>query len=620
MRDLFKSEVMRYRGWALALAAMHLAVAAFMNRMVDLMQQPLQVYRYFALIYVLVGLLFGLYQMGGYRKPNQWLYLLHRPLSPTRVCLALLGASALLLFVVIVLPLLLTIGGADAWSARTVDLRHYLLPVAAFGIAFACYLAGVFAMLAPTRLAAVALVLPALAFITEASGLTVLLLLAAAIAWLAFAATRAFKSDRSSFPGRPLAATATAALLVVGLYVVLLWTVKLGFEFGLMAFGVHPLNGTPPAGGYIETTRMDGSELLRAGLGNGHDRATNLLREQVGIAEIYGLGLSLEEFPVRHQLTNVMPLEFDDEVANTRWTFSHDEMLFHGLNLRTRRSEGWLGTQGRIAGVPSAALRFDRPPLVLDNKYLVTPERFYQYEPERGLLHLRAQLPAGEMFASAPSKAGRNVVVLSNRALYFYDAAALSRDTARVEPLHRLALPADSSDLSFVGLAELLDGYLVSFVYGRQVHDGGNAARQLLFRVDDAGPAIFLHERALSADFATLFRYEAAVLSPLMHALNRRLQLAFNDGNPLAAPPPALAAGTTPTSVWIAIALLTVVSLGGAWYRLRQAELNTRHRLAWLLACALIGLPAMCACLIQIPRRELLTVSGAVTQPLAQAT
>ena len=620
MKDLFKSEVMRYRGWAPALAGLHLAVAAFMNRLVDILQQPLLVYQYFAMIYVLIGLLFGLYQMGGYRKPNQWLYLLHRPLSPTRVCLALFGASALLLFVVIVLPLTLTIGGADAMTARTVDLRHYLMPLAAFGIAFACYLAGVFAMLAPTRLAAVALVLPALAFITEANGLTVLLMLSAAIAWLAFAATRTFKPDRSTFASKPLAATATGALFVVGVYVVLLWTLKFGFEFGLMALGTHPLNGTAPAGGYIETTRVRGNELLRTGLGSGRDEATNLLREQVGLAEVYGLGPTLAEFPVRNQLTNIMPLEFDDEIANTRWTFSHDAMLFHGLDLRTRRSEGWLGSQGRIAGAPGATARFDNPPLVIDNKFLVTRDRFYQYEPERGLLHLRAQLPSGEVFASAPDKAGRNVVVLSNRALYFYDAAALSRDTAFVAPLRRLPLPGDLSDLGFVNLAELLDGYLVSFVFGRQVHDGGNAARQLSYRVDDGGPVALLHERALGADFTPLFRYKAVLLSPLMYTLNRRLQSAFNAGNPLASPPPTLAADAIPMSVWSAIGLLTVLSLALAWHRLRRAELSTRHRLAWLLACALIGLPALFACLVLVPRRERMTVDGAIAQPLAHAT
>jgi hypothetical protein len=621
MKDLFKSEVMRYRGWALALAGVHLAVAAFMNRLVDLMQQPLLVYRYFAMIYVLLGLLFGLYQMGGYRKPNQWLYLLHRPLSSTRVCLALFSASALLLFVVIVLPLLLTIGGADAGTARTVDLRHYLLPVAAFGIAFACYLAGVFAMLAPTRLAAVALVLPAMAFITEANGFTVLLMLGATIAWLAFAATRTFKPDRSTFASKPLAATATGALFVVGLYVVLLWTVKFGFEFGLMALGTHPLNGPAPMGGYIETTRVKGNELLRAGLGDGRDAATNLLREQVGIAEVFGLGPTLAEFPVRNQLTNIMPLEFDDEIANTRWTFSHDAMLFHGLDLRSRRSQGWLGTQGRITGAPSAALRFDSPPLVIDNKYLVTRDRFYQYEPERGLLHMRAQLPSGEVFASAPQKAGRNVVVLSNRALYFYDAAALSRETALVTPSRRLALPGDLADLGFVNLAELLDGYLVSFVYGRQVQDGGNAARQLSYRVDDdGGAAVLLHERALGADFTPLFRYKAMVLSPLLYTLNRRLQTAFSAGNPLASPPPALAASTTPMSVWISIGLLTVLSLGLAWPRLRQPELGNRQRLAWLFACALIGLPALLACLVMVPRRERMPEASAITPPLAHVS
>lgn len=616
MYDLFKSEVMRYRLWALALAGLHLVVAAFMNRLVDLLQQPLLVYRGFAVLYVLVGLLLGLYQMGNYRKPNQWLYLLHRPLPAARIYVSLLAASALLLFVAIVLPLLLTIIGADALTARSVDLRHYLMPVAAFAVAFACYLVGAYAMLAPTRLAAVALVLPALAFVTEASGLSVLLMLGVSIAWLAYVAYRAFKPDLASFPKPPLATTATAGLFVIGCYVVLLWTLKLGFEFGLMALGVHPLNGPPPAGGYVEASVAKGSDLFRAGLGDGKDETTTLLREQVGIAESYSLGPSLKEFPVRHQLTNIMPLEFDDETANTRWTFSHDAMLFRGIDLRTRRGAGWLGTQGIITGAPTTAMRFDSPPLVFENKYLVTRDRFYQYQPERGLLHLRASLPAGEVFASVPESAGRNVAVLSNRALYFYDAAALARDMHAVTPIRRLPLPGEPQDLGFVTLAELLDGYLVSFTLGSRVYDGGKAAQQILYRVDDNGTVQRLNQRPLGADFTTLFRYKALLLSPVLYTANRRWQEAFAADNPLASLPPRIPAATVPVSVLAAIGLLTLLSIGLAWRRLRQqTELGRRGRLAWLLACFLLGLPALVTCLLLNPRPERLPADAASPLP-----
>ena len=89
MIDLFKGELLRFRPWALVAAVINLVALAFLSRMVDLAQQPLQVYQVFGAVYVVAGALLGLYQMGSYRKPNQWLNLLHRPLHRLRIAAAL---------------------------------------------------------------------------------------------------------------------------------------------------------------------------------------------------------------------------------------------------------------------------------------------------------------------------------------------------------------------------------------------------------------------------------------------------------------------------------------------------------------------------------------------------
>ena len=83
MSDLFKGELLRFRLWAIAAFLINLGVLGFLSRMVDLAQQPSFVYQVFGAVYAAAGALLGLYQMGSYRKPNQWLNLLHRlPPSP----------------------------------------------------------------------------------------------------------------------------------------------------------------------------------------------------------------------------------------------------------------------------------------------------------------------------------------------------------------------------------------------------------------------------------------------------------------------------------------------------------------------------------------------------------
>ena len=103
MIDLFKSELQRFRLWTIAAAVVHAGILGFLTRLVDLAQQPLQVYQVFSVAYAVSGTLLGLYQMGSYRRPNQWLSLLHRPMHRLRIVAALGGAGAVLLFVAMAL-------------------------------------------------------------------------------------------------------------------------------------------------------------------------------------------------------------------------------------------------------------------------------------------------------------------------------------------------------------------------------------------------------------------------------------------------------------------------------------------------------------------------------------
>jgi hypothetical protein len=151
MKDLFKGELLRFRLWAIAAAVIHVAGLGFMARLVDLAQQPKLVYQVFAMIYAALGLLLGLYQMGTYRRANHWLNLLHRPLHRLRIAGALCGAGGVVLAVAIALPILAIAGYQEALTARVVDARHWLLPVAALLIAACGYLAGAYAVLANRR-------------------------------------------------------------------------------------------------------------------------------------------------------------------------------------------------------------------------------------------------------------------------------------------------------------------------------------------------------------------------------------------------------------------------------------------------------------------------------------
>src|SRR3546814_3120097 len=101
-----------------------------MSRIVDLAQQPRVVYQVFGMVYVVAGTLLGLYQMGSYRRPNHWLNLLHRPLHRHRIAFALCAAGAGVLLLAVALPVALIAIYQETLTARVVDMRHWLLPLA----------------------------------------------------------------------------------------------------------------------------------------------------------------------------------------------------------------------------------------------------------------------------------------------------------------------------------------------------------------------------------------------------------------------------------------------------------------------------------------------------------
>jgi hypothetical protein len=132
----------------------------------------------------------------------------------------------------------------------------------------------------------------------------------------------------------------------------------------------------------------------------------------------------------------------------------------------------------------------------------------YQYDKDARRVYRRIELPEGEIVAGAPDAAGDAVALMSDRALYLFDARKAARDFAPLRPMFRIPQPGLSGDLSRVDLLELLDGYLVSFTYEYNAHlrTGGAPFQQILL-VDGSGRVSTVARRALKDDYPPLYRY-----------------------------------------------------------------------------------------------------------------
>ncbi len=593
MNDLFKAELLRFHTWALSAAAVHVVVLGYMSRLVDLAQQPRLVYQVFGMVFAVAGTLLGLYQMGTYRRPNHWLNLLHRPLHRYQVLGALCGAGAVVLLVAVALPIAIIASYQETLTARVVDVRHWLLPVAALLIALCGYLAGAYAMLADRRYSVAVLMLPILFMFAQADGVAAIAVQAVVLLSLVVLVAIAFKPDLGAPPRGVGAVVATALPVQVGAYF-LLWMLGFGFELLWTAAGNHPLN-TPeaPQGGYIAAGRAEPKERLLAGIAASRHPDASLWREQIALSDVMVL-YPMRELPQRHQLTNTMqPPEFDDPERRIRWVFSHDRMRFVGHGVLDGRARGELGLGAGQGAFPG-------PMLPYANSILFSPGVAYQYDAEQERVFPRVRLPAGEVFASPPDAAGDNLAVISDRALYFYPGREASNTLDLLPPLLRVPLPVPVGQLSSIEMVELLDGYLMSFTSTNGAWAGEMLPEQYVLRVDGEGKVETVAHRALAFDLPLVYTMRTWWLSPVLRELCLATQQLFATAKPLDAgdiPPPPR------HIVMLAAALCLLSLLAATWVTRRQAH-TPLSRWAWVLACGVAGVPALVSLWLMFPVRE----------------
>lgn len=605
MIDLFKGELLRFRLWALIAAFINLAVLAFLSRMVDLAQQPLQVYQAFGMVYAVAGALLGLYQMGSYRKPNQWLNLLHRPMHRLQIAGALTAAGAVVLLVAVALPIALVAIYQETLTPRVVDMRHWLLPIAGCLIAISGYLAGAYAMVGDRRYSFAGFLLPNLFMYSQASGVAMLGVQLVAIVFLAVLLAIAFKPDPTAASRNPLAVLAVALPVQVGAYF-LVWMLGYGVELGWTVSGTHPLNmPVPPKGGYIEADRAEGKDLLLLGIDASRSPEAALWREQVALSDVH-TRYPLRNLPERNTLTNPAPLEMDDGEHNIRWVFSHDRMRYVGYGTLDKRARGELG-------VGEAQAAFPAPTMEYAGGYLFNANAAYQYDGEQQRIFQRVQLPRGEVMASPPEPAGDNVLVLSDLAAYFYPGREAVNGLELLQPLVRVPMPGHVGHLSRMDAIELLDGYLVSFTYTWGVWSGElQQPFQQLVRVDGDGKVHEVARRAINIDLPSAYTNRNTWLSPVIRAICLGARDLFAANDPLTAKPERV-----PASVLALAGVLCLLSLLAAiWVSGRQAH-SPRGRWAWVVLCGVVGLPALVSLWLLYPRRETMPLPAPHARPVS---
>src|SRR5690606_17773848 len=150
--------------------------------------------------------------------------------------------------------------------------------------------------------------------------------------------------------------------------------------------------------------------------------------------------------------------------------FSHDEMRLHGYALTTGKPAGVLGVGAANAAFPAVALPGDGlPGMGEGDAVLVGGDTLYQYASATRQVWPRIRVGAGETLLGG-GPVGETVAVMSDKAIYFLDGRALVENLLPVTPRLRVPMPGAMGDMRNLELIELIDGYLVTFLYSARSH------------------------------------------------------------------------------------------------------------------------------------------------------
>ncbi len=601
MMDLFRSEWRRIRRLAFGVAVAHLVALGLMSRVADVTELGYQDLFALLLVYMLLSLALAVFQVGSYRQPGRWLWLIHRPLAPGRIFTAIALAGAAAITVAIVLPLAIFLVAIDLLTTHVVDVRHYVAVVHALAFAMMAWFAGAHACTSRHRLAAAVLLAPLMLTLHPASAWALLPLLLVCVAWLAFVARHGFRANRDAPLASHRVLLLTALPLQVAFFFLLFHLTKGGIALAdVVSRGTsaRTVRSTDAAVDIEAHMRRIGLESWSEALAPSTDQRAAAWRAELPMARLTGLMPDIKRFPVRHQVGSVARPWWDGR-RNVKWTFSHDAMMYHGRQPGTGVSRGWWGKAGFSSREPFAEMPVGT--MTASSLHVISRDTLRQREVVR--------LPLGEWFTGSPARSGNRVFLLTNLRLHSYE---WMRDTMRADmnPTLEWTLPLEDRGLlpMTVDIAEVSDGLLVSlFYFDDWEYDGFEFLLhpwQRVLHVDPSGHSTLVSERSDVRNRQVSIGAKSSVpvvswwVSPPLYVLAHVTDL-LDTG---LTQPPRFALLPREKALRVAALLLLLVSVAGAWVWLRQARVTRARRRVWLATCALLGVPALLSLMCLEPR------------------
>jgi len=471
MLDLFRNELHRFGKIALIIFTVLTGGWIYYSITAPLLQNSNMKIFTLNMFMVFPSLIFGVIQMWLHRRKAHWTYLLHRPIAPKNIHLALTGAACVMLLVALILPMIIVLIGYDATSNMVIEGRHYLWPVHLCLIALTSYFVGTYIVLSPHKAAILSfgwiILLISSRDIVSNSVLFSVDILALAVT---FTLSRlSFKVNLSSQFNNKKAILFSALVLQPGFAFLVMFSQSVYYHFPLLMIDKHPdqYENSQLDGYYSQIWRVDEKTLIENFVDNSYAQKDQL-KQRVENAEVHWVATRFTPASFVGQSNHYdKQYALIDKSNQTQWVFSHNKMVLVGHHLVTDKATGFIGAKGFLE--PTATIteqdKFVSVPSVIDNQFIQTENTIYVVDFTQKELEIKHKLAGNEKYLSLVRQQDDRAfyIVASNASLYLFNVGNFEEANIYSEPSYVINHPYPYDSSITIRYTDLIDGYLFDY-------------------------------------------------------------------------------------------------------------------------------------------------------------
>lgn len=598
MKALFKSEFARYQTYAGLFCLAQIMLWVFVAKVALILEPGSTKNIALMLSVVFAGFGFAILAMSLHRRKNHWAWLMHRPMTASKIHSAISGAHLALLFIGFVLPFTATVTFLDIFTNNVVELRHYLFCLHMMIVVSVAYFCGCFAVLHHSKAAFLAIWSVTYLILRQSSPLindllTDFLFLAATY----YLARSSFKVDLSKTDNKSLAIILSAVIIQPAVVLLIVATQAFYYHIPLMAMGEHP-DDDLTLNAYSNFNKKDTDQQFSHLLNLSNNPQAKALERQMELAEFTALQTRNRYSDIKHQLF-VKDNQFAliDGAEGNLWVFSHQLMVYVGRNVSVDEFKGYLGRRGFIEKDQQLTEqdRFIAVPGTDGQRFITDGNRLLAVDFTLKELTLRHQIEPTDVYVAAPEMAFDKLWLKTQKALHIVDATDFTQSHAEVASEHVINHPVDSNRHLGIKLSEVPEGFLVLYAsYHLNGYAQGGA--QLSYIKHDGDKEILAQTEFESLQVPSWLYHQQFILSPfVLNLLDGSIGTILQMNS---FPPKGSQyfwqQGQSNQIIGLSV-LLALISAVLTWILSARKALNTRTRGLWTTMNLILSLPGLLA-------------------------